>query len=463
LTGAQTRAAQGTADGRTSTGEPACADERFAPLLRQSLPTTLVGFAQGGALIAETALVGRLGTEALAAYALVLPFALLMSMMSTGAMGGGVSSAVARALGAGQQQEAAALIRHALLIGGGLGLLFCVLIQAAGRPLFASIGARGPVLELAVLYAGVLFLGVPMQWLAATLASVLRGAGVMARPARLIAIAWIVEPVLGAGLMFGVGPLPALGIVGLPIAFGLVFTVTAALLLRAVMAGGCGFTPRLLGPLHAALFMRILSVGAVASAMATLAVATTIGVTALIAGFGPAAIAAYGIAARLEFLMVPLSFGIGATLTQQVGRRVGAGEWGRARALAWRGGWVVCGACAAIGILAALLPDAWIGLFTTDPAVADIARLALRIIGPAYALLGLGMALYFASQGAGRMRWPFAAALLRFGCATGGGALAAGPLGLGLAGVFGAVAAGLVGYGVLVAMGVRAGVWRGAR
>jgi len=463
LTGLPNGPVQGVADRRTHTGPRDCAGERFAPLLRQSLPTTLVGFAQGGALIAETALVGRLGTEALAAYALVLPFALLMSMMSTGAMGGGVSAAVARTLGAGRQEEAAALIRHALLIGGGLGLLSCLLMQIAGRPLFAAIGARGAVLDLAVLYAGVLFLGVPMHWLVATLASVLRGAGVMALPARLIAIAWIVEPLLGAALMFGVGPVPALGIVGLPIAYGLVFTVTAALLMRTVMAGGCGFTPRLLGPLRAVLFTRILSVGAVASAMATLAVATTIGVTALIAGFGPAAIAAYGIAARLEFLMVPLSFGIGATLTQQVGRRVGAGEWERARRLAWRGGWMVCGACATIGMLAALFPDLWIGLFTADPEVAQIARLALRIIGPAYALLGLGMALYFASQGAARMRWPFAAALVRFGCAAGGGALAAGPLGLGLTGVFAAVAAGLAGYGVMVAMGVRAGVWCGQR
>jgi putative MATE family efflux protein len=442
------------------TGGAGSADGRIGALLRQSVPTTLVGFAQGGALIAETALVGSLGTEPLAAYALVLPFALLMGMMSTGAMGGGVSAAIARTLGAGRPDEAAALIRHALLIGGGLGLMFCLLVELGARPLFEAIGARGTVLDLAVLYAGVLFLGVPAHWIVATLASVLRGAGVMDMPARLIAIAWLVEPVLGAALMFGVGPLPALGIIGLPIAYGLVFTFTAVLLLRRVLAGACGFVPRLAGPLTGGLFMRILSVGAVASAMATLSVLTTVAVTALVAGFGPAAIAAYGIAARLEFLMVPLSFGIGATLTQQVGRRVGAGQWALALGLAWRGAWLVCVACAAIGFAVALFPDPWIALFTRDPEVADIARLALRIIGPAYALLGLGMALYFASQGAGRMRWPFAAAIARLACAGGGGALACGPLGLGLAGVFGAVAAGLACYGLLVAVGVRARGWQ---
>jgi len=463
LSGPPPQAEPGPAAAPKPPGNAEGYDERIGPLLRQSWPTTLVGFAQGGALIAETALVGRLGTEALAAYALVLPFALLMSMMSTGAMGGGVSAAVARTLGAGRRDEAAALIRHALLIGGGLGLLFCLLMQGAGHALFHAIGARGAVLEMAVLYASVLFLGVPLLWLVATLASVLRGAGVMAMPGKVIAIAWIVEPLLGAALMFGAGPLPALGLIGVPVAYCIVFGVAAGLLLRSVVAGGCGFAPRLRGPLRSGLFMRILSVGAVASAMAVLAVLTTVAVTASIAGFGPAAIAGYGIAARLEFLMVPLSFGIGATLTQQVGRRVGAGEWNRARVLAWRGGWLVCAACGAIGVAAALFPDAWIGLFTADPAVADVARLALRIIGPAYALLGLGMALYFASQGAGRMRWPFAAALARFACAAGGGALAAGPLGLGLPGVFGAVAAGLVCYGLLVAIGVRARGWQARR
>jgi putative MATE family efflux protein len=430
------------------------------PLIAQSIPTTLVGLVQAVALIAETMLIGRLGTEPLAAYALVLPFALLMNMMSTGAMGGGVSAAIARTLGAGRQGEAAALIRHALLIGGGLGLAFAVLMQLFGRDLFHAIGARGAVLDEATLYASVLFLGVPLHWLLATLASVLRGAGVMDLPARAVIGAWLAEPPLAALLMFGAGPLPGLGLIGLPIAYCIVFGIAAAVLLRVVLDGGCGFVPRLRGPLKRELFTRILSVGGVASVMAALAVLTTIAVTALIAGFGPAAIAAYGIAARLEFLMVPLAFGIGATLTQQVGRRVGAGQWREARQLAWVGGGVVCVVCAVIGLTVALLPDLWIGLFTEDPAVFEVARLALRIIAPAYAALGLGMALYFASQGAGRMRWPFAAALARLGCAAGGGALAAGPFGWGLPGVFGAVAAGLLAYGTLVAWGVRPAVWR---
>jgi len=429
-------------------------------LLRNSASTTGVGFAQAIALTAETALVGRLGTDALAAYALVLPLALLMNMMSTGAMGGGVSSAVARTLGAGRRDEASALILHALLIGGGLGCAFSLLVFLFGQSLFAAMGAQGGVLTQATHYANLLFIGVPFYWLLGTLASVLRGTGQMGLPARVTTIAWLLEPALAAVLMFGLGPIPALGLAGLPIAYTIVFVIAAGVLLRAVMRGAGGITPRFRVPLRRTLFARILAVGAIASLMATLANMTTVLVTVLVAPFGPAAIAAYGIATRLEFLMIPLAFGIGATLTSQVGRRVGAGDWEGARRLAWLGGWLVCAACGVIGLVVALWPDLWIALFTRDPQVIEVARLALRIIAPAYALLGLGMALYFASQGAGRMRWPLAASFTRIAIAAGGGALAAGPLGSGLPGVFFCVSAGLVAYGVLVACGVRAAVWR---
>ncbi len=419
----------------------------------------LVGIAQGAALVSETVLAGTLGTGALAAYALVLPFALLMAFMSTGAMGGGVSSAVARALGAGRRREAAALVGHALLIGGGLGLAFAILMALCADALFGALGASGALREDAAAYARLLFIGVPLHWIAATLASVLRGAGVMDLPARAIIGAWLVEPPLAAGLVLGLGPLPALGLAGIAVAYAAAFALATLVLLRAVLGGACGFRPRLRVRLRVRLFRRILSVGAIASVMATLAVLTGIVVTRLVAHHGAAAIAGWGIAARLEFLMVPLAFGVGATLTQRVGRMVGAGLWDDARRLAWRGALAVALGSGVIGLLVAAWPQAWVWMFTDDPAVAAIAAQALRSIGPAYAALGLGMALYFASQGAGRMGRPFVAALLRVGCAAGGGALA-GYAGWGLGGVFDAVALGLVVYAVVMGSGVRRGLWR---
>jgi putative MATE family efflux protein len=443
---------------------PRSGDPEHAPLLpgivRLAVPTTLIGFAQALALTAEMAIVGRLGTEALAAYALVLPFVLLMGMMSTGAMGGGVTSAVARALGAGRREEASALVRHALVIGIGMGLAFLLAIEVCGRAIFAAMGGRDAVLEQATLYARVLFLGVPFIWLVGTLSAVLRGAGNMRLPARVVVLAWLAQPLLGGLLAFGAGPLPELGLAGLGVAYASTLAVAAAVLLVAVRGGAAGFTPRIRGPLRAELYRRILAVGAVASLMAVLANLTTILVTALAGQFGPAAIAAYGIAVRLEFLFVPLTWGIGATLTSLVGHSVGAGDWGRARRLAWTGALFMAAVCGAIGLLIAVFPDLWIRWFSDDPEVVGHARLALRIIAPAYGLLALGMVLYFASQGAGRMRLPLAAAIARVVCAAGGGALAVGPLGLGLAGLFASVALGLLAYASLVAVGVRSALWR---
>jgi len=419
----------------------------------------LVGIAQGAALVCETVLAGSLGTGALAAYALVLPFALLMAFMSTGAMGGGVSSAVARALGAGRRREAAALVGHALLIGGGLGMGFALAMAFGAERLFALLGAEGPVREQAAGYARLLFVGVPLHWLTATLASVLRGAGVMALPARVIVGAWMAQPLLATLLVLGAGPLPALGLAGIAVAYAAVFAMATLVLLRAVLGGACGFRPALRGRLRLRLFRRILSVGAIASVMATLAVLTGIVVTRLMASHGTAAIAGWGIAARLEFLMVPLAFGVGATLTQRVGRLVGAGRWDDARRLAWRGALAVSVGSGVAGLAVAVWPQAWVWLFTDDPAVAQVAGEALRTIGPAYAALGLGMALYFASQGAGRMGRPFVAAVLRVACAAGGGAIAS-PMGWGPQGVFAAVAVGLVAYAAVIASGVRAAHWR---
>jgi Na+-driven multidrug efflux pump len=237
-----------------------------------------------------------------------------------------------------------------------------------------------------------------------------------------------------------------------------VFWAVAFFMGLVVLRGGGGFTPRLRTAPTGAMFWRILSVGLVASALAAVANLTTIFVTAQLARHGPAVVAAYGISARLEFMMIPLAFGIGSALTALVGRAAGAGDWPEARRLAWTGGamaFVIAGVC---GLLVTLFPAAFARAFTDDAEVAGIAARALSIIGPAYGFFGLGMAMYFGSQGAGRMRWPVIAALSRFCCAVGGGALLAVPFGV--EGQFVAVALGLYAYGLLTATAVRLSVWR---
>ena len=422
-------------------------------ILRLSLPTMTVAFAQAACQTVEVAFIGRLGTEVLAGYALVLPLLLLMQMMSTGAMGGGVSSAIARALGAGRRDEASALVLHAALIGIVMGLLFTLVIEGFGPALFRAIGGSEEAVRHATLFARILFAGSVLVWLANTLAAVLRGAGRMRLPANIMLVAWGVDAALSITLLTET----SLGIAGAAIAYVATFLLASAAMIAAILKGGAGFVPSLRVRLDPDLFRRILSVGLVASAMAAIANLTTVLVTALVSRHGSAAIAAYGVGVRLEFLMIPLAYGIGAALTALVGMRVGAGDWAGARITAWRGGALAGAIAGVIGAGVALAPHPFARAFATDPAVRRAITLYLVVVGPAFPALGLGMALYFASQGAGRMRIPFLASLARISIAVAGGAWAGDRFGL--AGLFGAVSAALAGYGAIVALSVRPRIW----
>ncbi|WP_431282559.1 MATE family efflux transporter [Humitalea sp. 24SJ18S-53] len=428
----------------------------FRQILALAAPTSLVAAIQATAQIIETVLAARQGTAALAGWAVVLPFALLMQQMSTGAMGGGVVSAIARALGAGRRDDASALVLHAMLIAAGFAAGFMLLMVGFPGPILRLVG--GPEAAAAAIpYALILFgLGALPAWMANTLASVLRGGGRHGLAARTMVVAWIAYPILAWALAepFGMG-LPGLGL-----AFAIVFAAASVAMWVTVALGGAGFVPHWRVPIQRVLFGRILSVGLIACVLAALANLTTILVTAQLVPWGVAAVAAYGIAARLEFLMVPLSFGVGSALTALVGRAVGAQDWVRARRTAWVGGGLALLVAGSAGVVVGVFPGPVAAAFSTDPAVLAIAAGALAITGPALGGFGLGMAMYFAAQGAGRMTGPLLAAICRIGFAVGGGWLLAGPLGMGLAGHFWGVAAGITAYGLVTAASVRPSVWR---
>jgi Na+-driven multidrug efflux pump len=418
-------------------------------------PTTLLSLLQVAALLVETWIAARLGREALAGWAVVLPFSLLLGQMSAGAMGGGVVSAIARALGAKQPEEAAALAVHALLIALGFAMMFVVVLAVFPWTVLSWIG--GPVAAAAgAPYAMVMFgLGAVPAWLANTLASILRGAGRHALAARVLNLAWLAYPALGFVLAETLG----MGLVGLGLSFALCFWAAAGVMAAVVASGAAGFRVKLRVSLRWARFRRILAVGATACMLAFVANLTTILVTARLASHGAAVVAAYGVAARLEFMMVPLAFGVGSALTALVGRAVGGGDWETARRTAWVGGGMALALCSAIGISVAVWPLGFSQLFASDAEVAGIAAQALRWIGPAFGGFGLGMAMYFAAMGAGKMGWPVAAGFSRLGIAVVGGWLLADVVGMGMEGQFLAVALGITAYGVLAAAAVRKGVW----
>lgn len=424
-------------------------------ILALAAPTTMVSVLQVVALLIETVIAARLGRAALAGWAVVLPFSLLLGQMSAGAMGGGVVSAIARALGAKKEEEASQLAVHALLIALGFAAMFVIVLAVFPGVVLPLIGGQEAA-AAAVPYSMALFgLGAVPAWVANTLGSILRGAGKHALAARVLNIAWLSYPPLAFVLSDTLG----LGLMGIGIGFAISFWGAAFVMAKVVFSGAAGFRPDLRVKLRWPLFRRILAVGAVACCLAFVANMATILVTARLAVYGPVAVAAYGVSARLEFMMIPLAFGVGSALTALVGRSVGQGDWETARRSAWVGGLMALCICSAVGLSVALFPMAFANLFASDAEVAAIAARALGFIGPAFGGFGLGMAMYFAAMGAGRMGYPVAAGLSRLAIAVGGGWLLGDVMGLGMDGQFLAVALGVTAYGVLTAVAVRPGVW----
>ena len=148
-------------------------------LARLALPNMVVMFVQTLIGLIETFWVARLGTDALAGMALVFPVLMLFQMISAGAMGGGILSATARALGARRLDDANALCWYAVAVALGLGTLTTLLVLVFGRPLYAAMGGTGPSLDAALTYSHVIFAGAILFWLFNSLAAVIRGTGDM--------------------------------------------------------------------------------------------------------------------------------------------------------------------------------------------------------------------------------------------------------------------------------------------
>ena len=430
-----------------------------ASLVRLAAPNMLVMLAQTCVGLVETYFVGKLGTDPLAGVALVFPLLMLMQMMSAGAMGGGISSAIARALGGGRREDADALALHALVIALVFGLTFTVALLTGGRWLYSAMGGSGASLDAALTYSAVVFSGAVLVWLFNSLANVIRGTGNMAVPALITVIGVVVLIPLSPCLIFGWGPLPRFGVAGGAVAV-LIYYAIGSLALAAYLRSGksvvrLAFTGI---RLRWALFYDILRVGAVAALITVQTNLTVAIATGLVGAFGPAAIAGYGTGARLEYLLIPLVFGLGGPLVAMVGTNIGAKRPERALRVAWIGAAIAASLTELIGLGAAAFPHAWLSLFDSDPQMIDAGTRYLHVVGPAYGLFGLGMALYFASQGAGRLLWPLLANFARLIIAAVGGYLALRFSG-DLTAVFIALALALATFGLINAAAVAGGAW----
>lgn len=425
-------------------------------LLRLSAPGVLLVVFQSLVSIGDTYFVGRLGTDPLAGLALVFPLIMLLQMTSAGAMGGGVSSAIARALGSGERAAARRLVVHALVIAAAMGALFTVLILPFGPALYALLGGRGEALGHALAYSNVVFAGAVVVWMANTLSSVVRGTGNMLVPAVALVAAAVIHVPLSGALVLGVGPLPHLGIVGAGVAYVVSFGLAALGMAAFVFRSGSPLRPRAGDwQLEACRFREILRVGGLSVVNSIQTVITAVALTGFVGRHGTAALAGYGVGLRLELLQIPLVFAVGQALVVLVGTNVGAGRSERAKRIAWLGAGIGAGVSLVIGALVAVFPHLWVDLFSSDPAVLESGARYLRTVAPFYPFLAAGIALYFAAQGAGQVFRMVLAGTARLAIVLAGGVTVAT-----LGGLFAVIALGMAVFGAATLLFTAKADWR---
>ena len=423
-------------------------------LLRLAAPNILTLLAFAGVITFDGFFLGRIGTNALAGASLAFPWVMIVLQTSNSGMGVGVSSAVARALGAGRRDRADALVFHAFLLALAVAAIFSTVFLLGAPFLFQWMGGRDEMLADALSYANVALGGAVCICVANLLGNAVRGTGNMSFPASVLVGSVAVHIAISPVLIFGLGPLPALGPAGagwglvLPFAGGSVVMIWYLRSRAIVRLNFRGVIPRW------ELFADILKVGVPGLINIAITNLSVVALTGIAGQLGRDAALGYATGARLEYILQPVAFGFGTALVALVGTNWGAGQYRRARAIAWTGSATVTAVCGTIGLIVAFQPGLWIGLFSDDADVARLGTLYLRIVGPAYLCFGLGLGLFYVMQGLGRGVAAMSANAVRMVVSAAGGLVAVYWLDLGPTGLFPAVALGFCTYAALMAAAV---------
>jgi putative MATE family efflux protein len=346
--------------------------------------------------------------------ALVFPFVILTMTMSGGAMGGGVASAIARALGSGDVDRASTLASHALLIGFCFGLFFMVSMLIFGPTLLDMLGGRGGVLSHAIAYTQVFFAGAVLPWLMNSMAGILRGTGNMKLPSMMILCAAVLQIVCGGTLGLGLGPIPQFGMRGVAAGALIAFSASIVVMAWYLFSGRARVVPKIVNlTIQWEMLADILKVGVISCFSPLQSVLTISIFTHLLARFGTEVLAGFGIGARLEFMLTSLAFSFGIASVPMIGMAVGAERIARARKVAFVAALISFVTVGMIATLIAIFPDVWVNIFTDDPGVRATGRQYLSTAAPMYAFIGLAMSMYFSSQGAAKMLGPVLAQTAR--------------------------------------------------
>lgn len=405
--------------------------------------------------------VGRLGSAALAAVTISITIRWVLNGMANG-LGIGGMAVVARRIGAKDQAAAEHATWQTILLGLSVSLLLAVVGLIVARPLLLLLGADAEVLPLGLAYLRISFAGIFTLVLVFAINAMLRGAGEARLAMRVLILSTAVTVVLEPVLIFGLGPLPPLGVAGSAWAMVLGFGAGLALQLVVLLRGRA----RLRINLHDLrpdfpLMGRIVRIALPSTIQMTLRSSSRLLIVGLVGTYGTFAMAGYGVANRLLLIALIPCFGLGNAAGTLVGQNLGAEQPDRAERSAWWVSGYSAVYMAVVAILLTIFAPSLIALFDPTPQVVAFGSECMRIVAWSMIASALAVVLARGFDGAGNtvpamtinlitlwgMELPLAFGLSRW-------------LGLGATGVWWGRALANLANGLLFAVWFRRGGWK---
>lgn len=370
-------------------------------IVKLSLPIILALLFQTGFSIIDMVFLGRLSARALAALGMIFPVLFFFISFALG-LGVGISSFVARAVGAGDIVKAGSIAANGLVAGTLVSTGLAVVGLAVSRPLFLAMGAGPELIDLILAYTRVAFGSCPLILFLVFCNSIMRGEGDAQTPMKLLMLATLINLVLDPVLIFGLGPIPAMGIRGAAVAMVLSRLLAGIMAARHLLSGRSRVRPPVKGfRFDGRIVMEIFRVG-VPSSLSNMSSSIALMLfTRMVASYGPLAVAAYGIGGRIESIAVMPAFGMAGAVLTMAGQNFGGAQMSRAARSVVQGTWMLCGFMVVIGIASVIFARPLTAIFTTDQTVIAYGVTYLYFRAPFFAFIGIRMTVSSGFSGVG--------------------------------------------------------------
>ncbi len=361
------------------------------PVVVEQMLGTAVG-------LVNTYIVGHLGAAALAAVGLGSQLVMLLSAFFSAAGVGG-TALVARAVGAGDQQEAEAFAGQSLLLALAIGVLTAVPCLVGGGWMLRALGGEPDVVASGRLYLLAVGTTMPLMALLYVGNATIRGAGDTRTPMVIMAVVNVVNAALSWSLVYGIGPLPALGVLGAGIGAAAGSAVGGILVVRSLLRGRAAGGLRVSRAglrLDVARAWRLLRIGLPSGAEQGLMRLAQVVMASVVTVLGTAAYAGHQLGIQLLSVAFTPGFAFSVAATTLVGQELGRQSPQRAAACTMTASWLALAVMCSGGVAAFFLAEPLVRFFTSDPGV--IAQGAIAVRGCAF--IQPSLAWYFVLSGA---------------------------------------------------------------